>query len=75
MAEIRLEIRRVAIIGAGTGGPISGAALALLCVRAGFDTVLEDVLPGNLRRAAAEITEAHITATRPGFRPALRRQH
>ncbi len=47
------SIRRVAIIGAGAGGSISGAALAALSVRAGFATVLEDVLPGNLRRAAS----------------------
>ncbi len=48
-------IRRVAIIGAGAGGPVSGAAFALLCGRAGFSTVLEDVLPSNLRRAAEVI--------------------
>ena len=29
--------------------------LALMCCRAGFATVLEDVLPGNLRRAAARV--------------------
>ena len=45
-------IQQVAIIGAGAGGPISGATLALLCGQAGFRVVLEDVLPGNLRRAA-----------------------
>ncbi len=51
--ELERAIRRVAIIGAGGGGAISGPRLAALCVRAGFQTVLEDVLPGNLRRAAA----------------------
>ena len=51
-------VRTVAIIGAGQGGPLSGAALALLCGRAGFRTVLEDVLPGKLRRAAAELSVA-----------------
>ena len=51
-------IRRVAIIGAGGGGAISGAILAALCVRAGFETVLEDVLPSNLRRAAAILDPA-----------------
>lgn len=49
----------MAIIGAGpfsgAGGFPSGPDLALLCMRAGFDTVLEDVLPSNLRRAAAAI--------------------
>ncbi len=48
-------IRRVAIIGAGPGGPISGAQLALLCVQAGFSTTLEDILPGNIRRAASQL--------------------
>ena len=48
-------IRRVTVIGAGAGGPVSGAFLASLCVEAGFETILEDVLPGNLRRAAAQI--------------------
>ena len=32
--------------------------LAMACSRAGFDTVLEDVLPGNLRQAAARAQEA-----------------
>ncbi len=48
-------IRRVAIIGAGAGGAISGVALALLSMRAGFPTALEDILPSNLRRAAERI--------------------
>ncbi len=55
-AVVPRPIRKVAIIGAGAGGPISGAALAALSVRAGFETVLEDVLPSNLRRAAAVFT-------------------
>ncbi len=50
-------IRTVAIIGAGLHGRPSGPELALLFRRAGFTTVLEDVLPGNLRRAAAVLTE------------------
>ncbi|MBW4026758.1 3-hydroxyacyl-CoA dehydrogenase NAD-binding domain-containing protein [Acidipila rosea] len=37
----------VAIIGAG---PL-GRELALLCARAGYATVLEDLMPSNLRRA------------------------
>ncbi len=48
-------IRRIAIIGAGPGGPVSGAQLALLSTGAGFPTTLEDVLPGNLRRAASAL--------------------
>ncbi len=51
-------IGTVAIIGAGLSGRPSGPALALLCTQAGFSTVLEDVLPGNLRRAAAVLAEA-----------------
>jgi 3-hydroxybutyryl-CoA dehydrogenase len=58
-----VEIKRVAIIGAGSGGPLSGSALALLCIRAGFDTVLEDVLPSNLRRAAAQIAATDPAST------------
>ncbi len=50
-------VRRVAIIGAGAGGVISGATLAWLCSRAGFIVTLEDVLPGNLRKAAASIQD------------------
>ena len=53
-------IHRVAIIGAGSGGPLSGAALALLCGQAGFAVTLEDVLPGNLRRAAASMEAAGV---------------
>ncbi len=68
MAPLRGDnaIRRIAIIGAGSGGVISGARFALLCRRAGFSTVLEDVLPGNLRRAA-EVIEAADPAFTPEF--------
>lgn len=57
-ADTIAAIRQVAIIGAGTGGPVSGASLALLCLRAGFHTTLEDVMPSNLRRAAVQISNA-----------------
>jgi 3-hydroxybutyryl-CoA dehydrogenase len=43
------ELRRIAVIGAGT----AGRDLALRCVRAGFDVTLEDVMPSRLRSAAA----------------------
>ncbi len=46
-----VTIRTVAIIGAGA----LGRALANLSVAAGFETVLEDILPSKLRRAAAEL--------------------
>jgi 3-hydroxybutyryl-CoA dehydrogenase len=45
-----LEIRRVAVIGAG----VAGRSFALACAGAGFDVVLEDVMPANLRRAEAD---------------------
>ncbi len=51
-------IRKVAVIGAGLSGRPSGPELALLSARAGFLTVLEDVLPGNLRWAAAMLGSA-----------------
>jgi 3-hydroxybutyryl-CoA dehydrogenase len=41
------ELRRIAVIGAGT----AGRDLALRCVRAGFDVTLEDVMPSRLRSA------------------------
>jgi 3-hydroxybutyryl-CoA dehydrogenase len=48
----------VAIIGAGPAKPVDGMTLALACAAAGFDTVLEDVLPGNLRQAVARLPQA-----------------
>ena len=47
------EIRRVAIIGAG----VAGRSFALACVAAGFDVVLEDVMPANLWRAEVEYSD------------------
>ena len=46
------ELRRIAVIGAGT----TGRDFALRCVRAGFDLTLEDVMPSRLRSAAAMAT-------------------
>jgi 3-hydroxybutyryl-CoA dehydrogenase len=43
-----MNIRQVAVIGAG---PL-GLRLGALISSAGFDTVIEDVLPSNLRKAA-----------------------
>ena len=48
-----LEIRRVAIIGAG----VAGRSFALACAAAGFGVVLEDVMPANLWRAEAEYSD------------------
>ena len=53
------SIRRVAVIGAGE----LGRAFALRCARAGFVTVLEDVMPAKLRRAREEFDE--LTAPVP----------
>jgi 3-hydroxybutyryl-CoA dehydrogenase len=47
-----MKIQNVAVIGAG---PL-GRRLAALISGAGFDTVLEDVLPSNLRKAADYLT-------------------
>jgi 3-hydroxybutyryl-CoA dehydrogenase len=54
-AEVRpsFEIRRVAIIGAG----VAGRSFALACAAAGFDVVLEDVMPANLRQAEADYAD------------------
>ncbi len=46
-------IRTVAVIGAGA----AGRGFALACAAAGFHVVLEDVMPANLRKAAAEFAE------------------
>ena len=42
-----VEIRAIAVIGAG----VAGRSFALACAAAGFEVVLEDVMPANLRRA------------------------
>jgi 3-hydroxybutyryl-CoA dehydrogenase len=65
-------IHRVAVIGAGR----IGRSFALACAAAGFDVVLEDVMPANLRRAQeeyAELTAAHGTLTlAPSIEEAVR---
>jgi 3-hydroxybutyryl-CoA dehydrogenase len=48
-------LKTVAIIGAGRLGRV----LALLSARAGFHTVLEDVLPSNLRKASSVLDLLH----------------
>jgi 3-hydroxybutyryl-CoA dehydrogenase len=53
LGQPALEIRGVAIIGAG----VAGRSFALACVAAGFDVVLEDVMPANLWRAEAEYSD------------------
>ncbi len=53
-------IRTVAVIGAGR----VGRGFALACAAAGFDVVLEDVMPANLRRAQDEY--AGLGAAPPG---------
>ena len=45
------EIRTIAVIGAGAMGRSIACAMAL----AGYRTILEDILPASLRRAAAEV--------------------
>ena len=46
-------IRTVAVIGAG----VAGRGFALACAAAGFDVVVEDVMPANLRRAQEEYAD------------------
>ena len=47
----------LAIIGAGT----AGRRFALACAAAGYDVVLEDVMPSNLRRAQDEYQEVSVS--------------
>jgi 3-hydroxybutyryl-CoA dehydrogenase len=54
-------IKTVAVIGAGK----AGRAFALACAAAGFDVVLEDVMPSNLRQAEAEFSDLRLQAA-PG---------
>jgi 3-hydroxybutyryl-CoA dehydrogenase len=53
-----MPIQTVAVIGAGT----AGRAFALRCAAAGFDVVLEDVMPEKLRRAQDDYAALAITA-------------
>ena len=50
-------LRRIAVIGAGT----AGRDFALRSVRAGFDVVLEDVMPSRLRSAHHAIASETLT--------------
>jgi 3-hydroxybutyryl-CoA dehydrogenase len=54
MPEPAIAVRRLAVIGAGTAGRM----FALRCAGAGFEVVLEDVMPARLRRAQDEYAEA-----------------
>jgi 3-hydroxybutyryl-CoA dehydrogenase len=53
-------IRTVAVIGAGG----AGRGFALACAAAGFDVVLEDVMPANLRRAQEEYADLELVNSR-----------
>jgi 3-hydroxybutyryl-CoA dehydrogenase len=52
-AAAALEVRTVAVIGAG----VAGRGFALACASAGFEVVLEDVMPANLRKAEADYAD------------------
>jgi 3-hydroxybutyryl-CoA dehydrogenase len=58
-------IRTLAVIGAGR----IGRSFALACAAAGFDVILEDVMPANLRRAQEEY--ADLAAQNVGARGRL----
>ena len=60
-------IRHVAVIGAGE----QGRAFALRCARAGFATVLEDVMPAKLRQAQEAMTALSGSAVAERLRFAL----
>jgi 3-hydroxybutyryl-CoA dehydrogenase len=62
---VRAAIRTVAVIGAGR----VGRSFALAVAAAGFDVVLEDVMPANLRRAQEEY--ADLIAQNAGARGRL----
>ncbi len=51
-------IQTVAVIGAGK----AGRAFALTCTAAGFNVVLEDVMPANLRQAEADYSDMRLHA-------------
>ena len=51
MAEVRGEVRTVAVIGAG----IMGRGIVHAAALGGYRTILEDLLPNALRRAESEI--------------------
>jgi 3-hydroxybutyryl-CoA dehydrogenase len=50
---VTTSIRKVAVIGAGQ----AGRRFALRCAQSGFDVIVEDVMPANLRRAEAEFSD------------------
>ena len=52
-AAAAFEVRTVAVIGAG----VAGRGFALACASAGFEVVLEDVMPANLRKAEADYAD------------------
>jgi 3-hydroxybutyryl-CoA dehydrogenase len=64
-------LQTIAVIGAG---PL-GRRLAWLSSRAGFRTILEDVMPSNLRRAAAGLEDLQSRSLHPetgdGARPGV----
>lgn len=56
-----ISIGNISIIGAGR----LGRSLALLCARVGYFTVLEDVMPSNLRSAAEQLEASpHVPEAR-----------
>jgi 3-hydroxybutyryl-CoA dehydrogenase len=61
------EIRTVAVIGAG----VAGRSFALACAGAGFDVVLEDVMPANLRKAETEFADLSLSGGAGSLRLAL----
>jgi 3-hydroxybutyryl-CoA dehydrogenase len=53
---LQAAVKTVAVIGAGK----AGRAFALACAAAGFDVVLEDVMPDRLRQASADFSDLRL---------------
>jgi len=64
-AETPFSIRTLAVIGAGR----AGRAFALACAAEGFQVVLEDVMPANLRRAQEEYADLAAADSEPNPLP------
>jgi 3-hydroxybutyryl-CoA dehydrogenase len=62
-----MAVQTLAVIGAGA----AGRQFALRCALSGFDVVLEDVMPSNLRRAQDDYAELVTTPGIGGLRFAL----
>jgi 3-hydroxybutyryl-CoA dehydrogenase len=63
----RTLVKVIAVIGAGK----AGRGFALSCAAAGFDVVLEDVMPANLRKAEVEFSDLRLHSAPGRLRMAM----